>query len=100
MLKRFKKLKKNKKGFSLVEVVTAMAIFVITCTMLLGSVYTATKIAALAKAKTSSTIFASSALEKMVGSGGIGGNVETPVDGSTNTLDTGTNDIKVTFRVR
>lgn len=98
MFKRLKKLSKNKKGFSLVEVVTAMAIFVITCTMLLGSVYTATKIAALAKAKTNSTIFASSALERFVSTNNSA-HVENPSDGSTNSVSDLDN-VKVVFRVK
>ncbi len=102
MFKLFKSNKstklKSKKGFSLVEVVAAMAIFAITSSMLVGSVYTAVKIASLAKAKSGSSINATSALEKyMVLKRNDG--IETPEDGSTNNF-VSSGDVQLTFTIK
>lgn len=86
LLKSTKSTKlKSKKGFSLVEVVAAMAIFAITSSMLVGSVYTAVKIASLAKAKSGSSVNAASALEKYCIIPDTR-HSETPEDGSANTF--------------
>lgn len=101
MFKLFKSNKstklKGKKGFSLVEVVAAMAIFAITSSMLVGSVYTAVKIASLAKAKSGSSINATSALEKFYITHEK--DSKNPEDGSDNEF-TSTNNVQLTFTIK